>query len=328
MIGKGRGGEKRQKAAVVPTNSILKAANVPIIGGHHVFALQSSPEERQATRYWSIVENRGSPGARGAAARAVSGRDQRRPGTGVAQVDRGPRGGAAQPRTMALFPRGTLSTDCWRMPRSCVVKLSQLQSAPAAAVGRLLAGVVAVARAAVGPVLGRSACRPAAKGTRWDWCWWSWWPTGCWLRAASGGCTASGFSAARWPDLLGVDFGLAEIHKLYGCHDRLLAHKSPVRSPDGALAGSVRRQLRRAALRSDQHLFRERSAVSDERQAAVRLQPDKRPDCVQVVIALMVTPRAFRWPTRCCRATPPIRRRCKGFSSASSSSTARPGASG
>jgi hypothetical protein len=28
----------------VPTKSILKAANVPIIGGHHVLALQSSPE--------------------------------------------------------------------------------------------------------------------------------------------------------------------------------------------------------------------------------------------------------------------------------------------
>ena len=26
-------------------------------------------------------------------------------------------------------------------------------------------------------------------------------------------------------DLLGADFGLAEAHKLYACHDRLLAHK-------------------------------------------------------------------------------------------------------
>jgi hypothetical protein len=26
-------------------------------------------------------------------------------------------------------------------------------------------------------------------------------------------------------DLLGSDFGLAEIHKLYACHDRLLAYK-------------------------------------------------------------------------------------------------------
>ena len=26
-------------------------------------------------------------------------------------------------------------------------------------------------------------------------------------------------------DLLGADFGLAEAHKLYACHDRLLTHK-------------------------------------------------------------------------------------------------------
>src|SRR4029077_3279413 len=38
----------RRKSAVVPTKSILKAANVPIIGGHHVLALQSSPEGWQA----------------------------------------------------------------------------------------------------------------------------------------------------------------------------------------------------------------------------------------------------------------------------------------
>jgi hypothetical protein len=29
-------------------------------------------------------------------------------------------------------------------------------------------------------------------------------------------------------DLLGEDAGLAEIHKLYCCHDRLLAHKQAV----------------------------------------------------------------------------------------------------
>jgi hypothetical protein len=30
--------------AVVPTMAILRAADVPIIGGHHVLALESSPE--------------------------------------------------------------------------------------------------------------------------------------------------------------------------------------------------------------------------------------------------------------------------------------------
>jgi hypothetical protein len=49
LIGKGCRGLKRRKSAVVPTKSILKAANVPIIGGHYVLALQGSPEGWQTT---------------------------------------------------------------------------------------------------------------------------------------------------------------------------------------------------------------------------------------------------------------------------------------
>jgi hypothetical protein len=33
------------------------------------------------------------------------------------------------------------------------------------------------------------------------------------------------FERSALSDLLGADFGLAEIHKLYACHDRLLEHK-------------------------------------------------------------------------------------------------------
>src|SRR3954466_5992117 len=84
---------KRRKSAVVPTKSILRAANVLIIGGHHVLALQSSPEGWQATPLLERCrEHADCPGARSGAARAVSGRDQRHPGVGVAAVDRGARG--------------------------------------------------------------------------------------------------------------------------------------------------------------------------------------------------------------------------------------------
>src|SRR5437667_12432520 len=93
MSGKGRRGSRRRKSAVVPTKSILTAANVPIIGGHHVLALQGSPEGWQATPLLERCrEHAGCPGTRGAAARAVSGRDQRYAGIGVAAVDRGARG--------------------------------------------------------------------------------------------------------------------------------------------------------------------------------------------------------------------------------------------
>src|SRR3984893_1712837 len=90
LSGKGCRGPGGGKSAVVPTKSILKAATMPIIGGHHVLALQSSPEGWQAT---PLVErcrdHTGGRRARGAAARAVPGRDQRHAGIGVAAVDRG-----------------------------------------------------------------------------------------------------------------------------------------------------------------------------------------------------------------------------------------------
>src|SRR5437764_1345503 len=93
LSGKGERAPKQRKSAVVPTKSILTAANVPIIGGHHVLALQSSPEGWQAPPLLERCrEHAGRPGTRGAAARSVSGRDQRHAGVGVAAVDRGARG--------------------------------------------------------------------------------------------------------------------------------------------------------------------------------------------------------------------------------------------
>jgi hypothetical protein len=47
--GKGRHGPGHRKSAVVPTKSIFKAANVLIIGDHHILALQSSLEGWQPT---------------------------------------------------------------------------------------------------------------------------------------------------------------------------------------------------------------------------------------------------------------------------------------
>src|SRR6476646_8343521 len=90
MSSKGCCGPGGRKSAVVPTKSILKAANMPIIGGHHVLALQSSPEGWQATPLLERCrEYAGQRRARGAAACAVPGRDQRHAGIGVAAVDRG-----------------------------------------------------------------------------------------------------------------------------------------------------------------------------------------------------------------------------------------------
>src|SRR6201987_3320275 len=107
LSGKGRRGLGGGKSAVVPPKSIPPASNGPIIGGHHVLALQGSPEGWQATPLLECCrEHAGRRRARGAAARAVPGRDQRHPGIGVAAVDRGfGRRRGATPHAVAVSGR-------------------------------------------------------------------------------------------------------------------------------------------------------------------------------------------------------------------------------
>src|SRR5262245_19339257 len=67
-----------QKRAVVPTNPIFGAANLPIMIGHYVPARQDTPEGRQGS---PLLECGGEPArcwrSYGAAPGAVPGRDQR-----------------------------------------------------------------------------------------------------------------------------------------------------------------------------------------------------------------------------------------------------------
>src|ERR1051325_10244524 len=53
----------------------------------------------------------------------------------------------------------------------------------------------------------------------------------------------------------------------------LAAQDRPLRPSHGAVEGFVQRPIRRAALRPDQHLFRERAAFSARRQTEIRSQP-------------------------------------------------------
>ena len=100
------------------------------------------------------------------------------------------------------------------------------------------------------------------------------------------------FGNSAMADLLGADFGLAEEHKLYGCHDLLLAHKDALFSH---LVGRWR-DLFNADF--DVLLYDLTSTyfevnASDLPEGSKRrhgYSRDKRPDCPQVVIALVVTP--------------------------------------
>jgi hypothetical protein len=65
------------------------------------------------------------------------------------------------------------------------------------------------------------------------------------------------FGKSAMADLLGADFSLAESHKLYACHDRMLAYKEELFSHLVTRWRDLfNARFRRAALRPDQHLFR------------------------------------------------------------------------
>jgi len=99
------------------------------------------------------------------------------------------------------------------------------------------------------------------------------------------------FERSALADLLGADCALAEIHKLYACHDRLLAHKQALfdhlvdrwRDLFNASFDVLLYDLTSTYFEADPPF-----PQGDKRRHGY--SRDHRPDCVQVVIALVVTP--------------------------------------
>jgi transposase len=99
------------------------------------------------------------------------------------------------------------------------------------------------------------------------------------------------FQRSALADLLGGDAGLAESHKLYRCHDRLLAHKQALfdhlvgrwRDLFNASFDVLLYDLTSTYFESDPPY-----PEGDKRRHGY--SRDHRPDCVQVIIALVVTP--------------------------------------
>jgi hypothetical protein len=135
---------------------------------------------------------------------------------------------------------------------------------------------------------------PSRKGTRWD------------LIAQALCCYRLMDPGSEWrlhrywyeksamADLLGAGFELVEIHKLYECLDRLIAHK-------GALFDHLTRRWKDLFNAKFDVLLYDLTSTyfesdppfsgGDKRQFGY--SRDKRFDCVQVVIALIVTPEGF-----------------------------------
>ena len=135
---------------------------------------------------------------------------------------------------------------------------------------------------------------PSRKGTRWDLIL----ETLCVYRLIDPGSEwrlhRHWFERSAMADLLGSDFRLAESHRLYDCHDLLLKHKEALfthlseRWKDlfNAKFDVLLYDLTSTYFESDPPF-----GEGDKRKFGY--SRDKRSDCVQVVIALIVTPEGF-----------------------------------
>ena len=102
------------------------------------------------------------------------------------------------------------------------------------------------------------------------------------------------FDHSALGDLLGSNFDLAEIHRLYECHDKILAHKQ-------ALFTHLTERWRSLFDAKYEVLlydltstyFESNPPENPEDIRRFGYSRDKRSDCVQVVIALIVTPEGF-----------------------------------
>ena len=100
------------------------------------------------------------------------------------------------------------------------------------------------------------------------------------------------FGNSAMADLLGADFGLAEAHKLYACHDFLLRHREALFVHLTARWRDLFNANFDVLLYDLTSTYFEINAsdVADGDKRRHGYSRDKRPDCPQVVIALVVTP--------------------------------------
>lgn len=102
------------------------------------------------------------------------------------------------------------------------------------------------------------------------------------------------FEHSAMADLLGADQELGEIHKLYECHERLLEHKRELFTHlTGRWKDLFNAQFEVLLYDLTRTYFESDPPFAEEDKRRYGYSRDKRSDCVQVVIALIVTPEGF-----------------------------------
>src|SRR6266436_378942 len=204
-------------------------------------------------RYWSVVENTRVAGGRGVQRHVlylgeINDTQEMAWRRSIAVLE----DGAARPRTLSLFPEDRcegLLADAAIVH----VKLSQLQLRRPRQWGACWLALLLWRELQLDQFWSKRL-GVSRKGTRWDQVLIALVVYRLLAPSSEWRLHREWFQRSALADLLGEDAGLAEIHKLYRCHDRLLVHKQ---------------------------------ALFDHLVGRWR---DHRPDCVQIVIALVVTP--------------------------------------
>lgn len=241
-------------------------------------------------RYWSIVENKRIAGGKVRQRHVlylgeINASQERAWRKSIEVLDEE----ANRPRTLALFPEDRCDG---LMPDSSIVqlRLSQLRLCRPRQWGACWLALKVWEELQLGEFWGKRLL-PSRKGTRWDhvlfilvayrllspgseWRLYRLW----YERSALG-------------DLLGSNSGIADIHKLYECHDQLLEHKQAVfdhlvarwRNLFNVTFDVLLYDLTSTYFESDPPF-----GVDAKRRFGY--SRDRRSDCVQVIIALVVTP--------------------------------------
>jgi len=200
--------------------------------------------------------------------------------------------GQPQPRTVALFPAERQVEV--ETPDIVRVKLGELQLRRPRQWGACWLGCLLYAELGLDEFWAQRLT-PSRKGTRWDWVL----ELLCLYRLISPGSEwrlhRHWFEHSAMGDLLGADFAqLAESHKLYECHDLLLKHKSALFDHLTARWKDLfNAQFDVLLYDLTSTYFESDPPFAEEDKRKFGYSRDKRSDCVQVVIALIVTPEGF-----------------------------------
>jgi transposase len=241
-------------------------------------------------RYWSIVENRRLPGGRVLQRHLlylgeINSSQERAWRKSVEVFDER----SAHARPLALFPEDRIDAG---MVDASVVRLclSQLRLCRPRVWGSCWLALQLWERLALDRFW-RARLPRSRKGTRWDQVLFVLVAYRLLSPGSEWRLHRQWFERSALSDLLGADAGLADIHTLYACHDRLVEHKRAL------FDHLVQRWRDLFNVEFDVLLydltstyFEANPPFEDEDKRRYGYSRDKRPDCVQVVIALVVTP--------------------------------------